>query len=134
MEHNLLKEKLIISLPNVQFVNKTPWDSIYGDPYDNKELKIVLDRKVDKVEGKELSSNDFDNSYKNKLDNIEANAEVNVQSDWDVTDTTNDAFIVNKPDIFVASWGKINGLIDEQTDLMQAIIDATDEINNNYNI
>jgi hypothetical protein len=134
MEHKLLKEKLIVSLPNVQFTNKTPWDAIYGDPYDNKELTIVLDRKVDKIEGKELSTNDFDNNYKDKLDNIEANAEVNVQSNWDETDTTNDAFIENKPDITVATWGKIDGLIDEQTDLIQAIIDATNEINNDHNI
>jgi hypothetical protein len=138
MEHKLLKEKLIVSLPNVQFTNKTPWDAIYGDPYDNKELGIVLDRKVDKVEGKELSDNNFDDNYKEKLDNIEANAEVNVQSNWDETDTTNDAFIQNKPDIYVATWGKIGGDIDNQTDLIDyinnAIIDATEEINNDYNI
>ena len=36
---------------------------------------------------------------KTKLEGISAGAEVNVQSDWNVTDSTSDAFIKNKPDI-----------------------------------
>jgi len=36
---------------------------------------------------------------KDKLDNIEAGAQVNVQADWNVTDTTSDAYINNKPTI-----------------------------------
>jgi len=37
------------------------------------------------------------NALKSKSDGIEAGAEVNVQSDWNVTDTTSDAYIKNKP-------------------------------------
>jgi hypothetical protein len=44
-----------------------------------------------------LSTNDYTDADKNKLDGIAANAEVNVQSDWDVTDSSSDAFIKNKP-------------------------------------
>ena len=40
---------------------------------------------------------------KGKLDNIEADAQVNVQADWDVTDTSSDAFIKNKPAIPVVN-------------------------------
>ena len=36
---------------------------------------------------------------KDKLDSIASNAEVNVQADWTVTNTTNDSFIRNKPTI-----------------------------------
>ena len=36
---------------------------------------------------------------KKKLDGIETNAEVNVQSDWNETSILSDAFILNKPDI-----------------------------------
>lgn len=36
---------------------------------------------------------------KTKLDGIAAGAEVNVQSDWNVTDSSSDAFIKNKPSI-----------------------------------
>ena len=36
---------------------------------------------------------------KNKLNGIAAGAEVNVQSDWNVTSTSSDAFIKNKPSI-----------------------------------
>lgn len=55
--------------------------------------------KVDKEAGKGLSTNDFTTALLNKLNGIEAGAEVNVQSDWNVTDTSSDAFIKNKPAI-----------------------------------
>lgn len=45
------------------------------------------------------TDNNFTTTLKNKLTNIAAGAEVNVQSDWSVTDTASDAFIKNKPTI-----------------------------------
>lgn len=51
-------------------------------------------------------------SDKTKLNGIASGAEVNVQSDWNVTDTTSDAYIKNKPTIpsavtesTVSGWG-----------------------------
>lgn len=55
--------------------------------------------KVDKVDGKGLSTNDYTTAEKTKLSGIATGAEVNVQSDWNVTDTSSDAFIKNKPTI-----------------------------------
>ena len=52
---------------------------------------------VDAVEGKGLSTNDFTNELKNKLDEIEDGAEVNVQADWNETNELADDFIKNKP-------------------------------------
>lgn len=49
-----------------------------GDVSDNLvEIEELLAKKVDKEEGKELSSNDFTDDYKNKLDNIEQGAQAN---------------------------------------------------------
>lgn len=45
------------------------------------------------------TDNNFTTTLKNKLNGIAAGAEVNVQSDWNVTDTSSDAFIKNKPSI-----------------------------------
>lgn len=59
--------------------------------------------KVDKVNGKGLSTNDYTTAEKEKLRDIEDGAEVNVQPDWNVTDSTNDAFIKNKPESMPAS-------------------------------
>ena len=53
--------------------------------------------KVDKVSGKGLSTNDYTTTEKNKLSGIADGAEVNVQSDWNETTTTSDAYIQNKP-------------------------------------
>ena len=55
--------------------------------------------KVDKVSGKGLSTNDFTNTLKNKLDGIASGAEVNVQSDWNQSTNTADDYIKNKPTI-----------------------------------
>ena len=75
-----------------------------------EQVNISLDNKVDKVSGKGLSTNDYTTEEKEKLSNIEAEAQVNVQSDWDVTDASSDAFIKNKPTSMPASdvyaWAK----------------------------
>ena len=71
-----------------------------------------VDGKVDKVSGKGLSTNDYTNNDKQKLAGIAEGAEKNVQSDWNVTDSSSDAFIKNKPTIpaavtetTVSGWG-----------------------------
>jgi hypothetical protein len=61
--------------------------------------QTALNDKVDKVTGKGLSTNDFTNVEKQKLANIESNAQVNVQSDWNEDDTEDDGYIKNKPDL-----------------------------------
>jgi hypothetical protein len=60
-----------------------------------------LDDKVDKVTGKGLSTNDYDDAASAKLFSIAPSAEVNVQSDWNVTNSALDSYIWNKPDIIV---------------------------------
>lgn len=45
------------------------------------------------------TDNNFTTTLKNKLDGIASGAEVNVQADWNVSDSTSDAFIKNKPTI-----------------------------------
>lgn len=55
--------------------------------------------KVDKVAGKDLSSNDYTTEEKNKLSGIESGAKANVQADWNVSDAGSDAYIKNKPNL-----------------------------------
>lgn len=77
----------------------TAYDGASGakNASDIANLQLEIDTKVDKIAGKGLSTNDYTNEEKNKLANIANGAEVNVQSDWDVTDANSDAFIKNKP-------------------------------------
>jgi len=63
------------------------------------ELGGLSNGKVDKVENKGLSTNDFSNSYKTKLDGVASGAEVNVQADWNETNSSSDAYIKNKPNM-----------------------------------
>jgi hypothetical protein len=60
-------------------------------------LQNQIDNKVDKITGKSLSTNDFDNSYKTKLDGIEIGATKQIQADYSQTDNTKLDFIKNKP-------------------------------------
>lgn len=81
----------------------------------------------------------------NKLENIEDEAQVNVQSDWDVTDSSSDAFIKNKPTIPAAQvnadWDASSGVAQIlhkptipdaqiQSDWAQATTTAKDYIKN----
>lgn len=47
------------------------------------------------------TDNNFTDNDKSKLDGIEAGAQVNVQSDWNESDSSEDSFIRNKPDLSV---------------------------------
>lgn len=76
--------------------------------YDNNGITLeerltntenLLSEKVDKSDGKSLSTNDYTNEEKEKLSEIEYGAGKNVQSDWNETDASSDAFINNKPAI-----------------------------------
>lgn len=48
------------------------------------------------------TDNNFTNSLKSKLNNIANGAEVNIQSDWNETSSSSDAFIKNKPTVYSA--------------------------------
>lgn len=70
-----------------------------GLTYYHSKIKTLLTGKVDKENGKGLSSNDYTDTEKSKLANIAAGAEINVQADWDETDSNSDSYILNKPTI-----------------------------------
>lgn len=64
-------------------------------------LQTTLDNKVDKVIGKQLSTEDYTTAEKNKLAGIQEGAEVNVNADWNAT--SGDAQILNLPSTFTPS-------------------------------
>lgn len=72
-------------------------DALGKDANLSTTLLDEIGSKVDKETGKGLSENDFTDEDKAKLDGIASKAEVNVQSDWAVSDTSSDAYIKNKP-------------------------------------
>ena len=77
----------------------------------DKEKWDDVTNKVDKIDGKGLSTNDFTTTYKDKLDSVASGAEVNVQSDWAETATTADSYIQNKPTLgTAAARGVSNGI------------------------
>ena len=55
------------------------------------EIKTAYENNAD--------TNAFTDAEKTKLSGVEAGAEVNVQSDWNETDNSQDSFIQNKPDL-----------------------------------
>ena len=66
---------------------------------DRTYVDAALAGKVDIVSGKGLSANDYTTNDRQKLASIEANAQVNVPSDWNAT--VGVARILNKPDLSV---------------------------------
>jgi len=78
--HRLVTDTQISDWDNKQdqltFDNTPTEDST--NPVTSNGIHDSLILKVDKEAGKELSTNDFTNDYKNKVDGIEANAEVNI--------------------------------------------------------
>ena len=61
------------------------------------KIKTLFAGKVDKETGKGLSTNDYTTAEKNKLTGIASGAEANVQSNWNESSSSSDAYIQNKP-------------------------------------
>lgn len=80
-------------------------DTVKHVTAEERESWNTVSDKVTTVPGKGLSTNDYINADMNKLAGIAAGAEVNVQADWNVTDTASDAFIKNKPSSLPANGG-----------------------------
>lgn len=66
-------------------------DSSAVDYIKNKPQNLVQDANYVHTD------NNFTNADKSKLDNVQAGAEVNVQANWNETDTSSDSYIQNKP-------------------------------------
>jgi hypothetical protein len=97
--------------------------------------------KVDKISGKGLSTNDFTNDYKTKLDGIATGAEVNVQANWTESNSSSDAYIKNKPgnattsvDGFMSASDKVklNGIASGAEVNVQANWNETDTSSDAY--
>lgn len=71
--------------------------------YTKSETDELLEDKVDAVEGKGLSTEDYTAAEKNKLSGITAGAEPNVQSDWTQSNNEADDYIKNKPTLGTAA-------------------------------
>lgn len=85
-------------------------DTVKHVTAEEREAWNTVSSKVDVVPGMGLSSNDYTDAAMNKLNGISPGAEVNIQADWNVTDTASDAYIKNKPTSLPASdvsaWAK----------------------------
>jgi GDSL-like Lipase/Acylhydrolase. len=89
------------------------WGTITGSISSQTDLNLALGDKVDKVNGKGLSTNDFTDAEKNKLSGIEQGAQANVQSDWNQSNSASPDFIKNKPQIpsLPIEQYEVNGLV-----------------------
>jgi len=85
-------------------IDTTPTDGS-TNLIDSNAVFDGLALKVDKVTGKQLSTEDYTTAEKSKLAGIAENAEVNVNSDWDAT--SGDAQILNKPNLLVGVHNRI---------------------------
>ena len=98
------------------YAGSSKWLPINDDTDNDQSAKIAAleSGKVDKVEGKELSSNDFTNAYKTKLDGIAAQA--------NKTNVVNNLTTSSGTDALSAGQGKaLKDLIDALTTRVAAL-------------
>ena len=89
------------------------------NPVQNKVITGALGDKVDKVQGKGLSEEDYTSAEKEKLSGIATGAEVNVQSDWEAE--SGDALILHKPTLgTAAAKDSTNAVTANSTDLVES--------------
>ena len=93
---------------------------------DTQAHKVLFDKKVDKVEGKELSSNDFTNEYKEKLEGLHQVDISGLLPKGDYTGTAQDLkkLIDEKANKnHKHSWGDIEGSPADLGDAFKKVID-----------
>lgn len=83
------------------------------------DIDNLEDTKVDKVTGKQLSTEDFTTAFKTKLEGIEEGAEVNVNADWDAN--SGDAEILNKPTT-IAGYGITDAYTKTEVDTKLTVV------------
>ena len=94
-----------------QILNVSTPNSGLGDALRDASIKSndnfteLYEGKVDKVTGKDLSDNNLTDELVTKINDLEANAQVNIQSDWNENDIEADAYIKNKPEQLFSSLG-----------------------------
>lgn len=88
---------LVNSAPETLDTLKELSQALDDDPNFATTMTTELGKKVDKIEGKGLSTEDYTTIEKTKLAGIATGAEVNVQSDWNQSSTTSDDYIKNRP-------------------------------------
>lgn len=84
------------------------WVDVATDAYKKSEVDGFINSKVDKISGKGLSTNDFTNPYKAKIDSVEA----------DATKNETDAYLVNR----------VNHTGEQGTDTITGLDDLIDGI------
>lgn len=108
---NYIKDKIssVLGLTSTQYGGNSATATKATQDGDGNVISSTYQKKES---GKGLSTNDFTTTLKNKLDGIASGAEVNVQADWNETNTSSDAYIKNKPTIpsavtesTVSGWG-----------------------------
>ncbi len=121
-------------------VNSSPeaLDTLYelasalgNDPNFATTVATKIGKKVDKIDGKELSSNDFSDAEKEKLASVQKGAEKNVSPDWQEADANSSKFIKNKPVLSpVAISGSYNDLSDKPIISRAGVSGSYDDLEN----
>ena len=69
--------------------NSTSWGNITGNILNQKDLNEKLDSKIDKIDGKGLSSNDFTDELREKLLNVNKTYLISIEKIWNkISDNT----------------------------------------------
>ena len=102
-------------------LNTVAFTGSYNDLSDTPQIPIVTNDLTDALKA------NYDAAYSHSTsDHAPSTAEENVQSDWNVTDETSDAFILNKPSSLPANGGNADTVDDKHASDFALATDITD--------
>ena len=121
------------------FVNGAKWGSISGSISAQTDLMeifndihdivtVKIDNKVDKVDGKQLSTNDYTNEDKILVGKIETKIDTIIPGENVSIDQFGSKVIISAK-MQEAEWGSISGALSAQTDLLAELNNKVNKIN-----
>lgn len=124
VQNKIIKAYVDNAITNVTVTSDTELSSTSTNPVQNKVIKVALDNKVDKIDGKQLSTEDFTTALKTKLEGMNSFDPTEINNKVNGLQTQIDTLVSGDASAAIESFNEITAFLNgvEDTESLDGII------------
>ena len=124
VQNKIIKAYVDNAITNVTVTSDTELSSTSTNPVQNKIIKVALDNKVDKIDGKQLSTEDFTTALKTKLEGLNAFDPTEINNKIDGLQSQFDTLVSGDASVAIESFNEIMAFLNgvQDTESLDGII------------